>query len=128
MKLAANLLLTVFWQAFAEACSLMQPVALEPERLIDLLADSNIAAGVLKARRAALVAAFAGAPSEAASFDIDFMRKDLRDMLAEAEAAGAALPLAAQTLRCFDETSRAGFGQIDGTQYAPWWMNHSVSR
>src|SRR5438093_12941788 len=31
MKLAVNLLLTAFWQAFAEACSLMHPVAIEPE-------------------------------------------------------------------------------------------------
>ena len=31
MKLAANLLLTVFWQALAEACSLLHPVPIAPE-------------------------------------------------------------------------------------------------
>jgi 3-hydroxyisobutyrate dehydrogenase len=125
MKLSANLLLTVFWQALAEACSLLHPVPIAPERLIDLLADSNIGAALLKARGAAVAAALEGRPAGAASFDIDFMRKDLRDMLREAEGQGASLPLAAQTLRCFDDASRTGSGKIDGTQYPAWWIAHA---
>jgi len=126
MKLAANLLITVFWQALAEACSLLHPVPIAPERLIDLLADSNIGAALLKARGAAVAAALAGkATRSAASFDIDFMRKDLREMLQEAEGQGASLPLAAQTLRCFDDASRTGNGKIDGTQYPAWWIAHA---
>ena len=125
MKLAANLLLTVFWQSLAEACSLMQLVPIEPERLVDLLADSNIGAALLKVRGPAIVAAFEGKPGNTASFDIDFMRKDLRDMVQEAKALGVALPLAMQTLSSFDEASRAGFGRIDGTQYPAWWNSHA---
>src|SRR5258708_2747989 len=125
MKLAANLLLTVFWQALAEACSLMQDVPIEPERLIDLLADSNIGAGILKARGALVAAALAGKDATAASFDVDFMRKDLRDMLQEATALGVSLPVAARTLKCFDETSLAEFGEIDATQYPAWWIRHT---
>lgn len=125
MKLAANLLLTVFWQALAEACDLMHAVPIEPERLIDLLADSNIGAAVLKARGAVVAAALESKPAAAASFDIDYMRKDLRDMLQEAEALGFSLPVAARTLSCFDEASRAGRGRIDATQYPAWWIGHA---
>jgi 3-hydroxyisobutyrate dehydrogenase len=125
MKLAVNLILTVFWQALAEACSLMECVPIEPERLIDLLADSNIGANILKVRGAQVAAALEGKDSGAASFDIDFMRKDLRDMLQEAKALGIALPVAMRTLKCFDETSRAAFGNIDGTQYPAWWISHT---
>jgi 3-hydroxyisobutyrate dehydrogenase len=125
MKLAANLLLTVFWQALAEACSLMESVPIEPERLIELLADSNIGAGILKARGALVAAALAGKDTGAPSFDVDFMRKDLRDMLQEAKALGVALPVAARTLEGFDEASRAAFGKIDATQYPAWWISHA---
>jgi 3-hydroxyisobutyrate dehydrogenase len=125
MKLAANLLLTVFWQALAEACSLMHCVPIEPERLIDLLADSNIGAGILKARGALVAAALAGNVTAAASFDIDFMRKDLRDMLQEAAALGVSLPVAARTLKCFDEASLAAFGEMDATQYPAWWIGRT---
>ncbi len=124
MKLAANLLLTVFWQALAEACSLMQSVPIEPGRLIELLADSNIGAGILKARGALVAAALEGKDTGAASFDVDFMRKDLRDMLHEAAALGVSLPVAASTLESFDAASRASFGQIDATRYPAWWISH----
>ena len=124
MKLAVNLLLTVFWQGFAEACSLMHPVAIEPERLLDLLADTGIGAPLVKARAAAIAAALEGKPTGPASFDIDFMRKDLREMLQEAQTLGVSLPAAARTLSCFDEASLAGAGKIDGTQYPAWWIGH----
>jgi 3-hydroxyisobutyrate dehydrogenase len=125
MKLAVNLLLTVFWQALAEASSLMHEVPIDPKRLIDLFADTNIGAALLKARAAAVVAALEGKPAAAASFDIDFMRKDLRDMVQEAAALSVSLPVAAQTLNCFDEASRDGAGKIDGTQYPAWWISHA---
>jgi 3-hydroxyisobutyrate dehydrogenase len=125
MKLAANLLLTVFWQALAEACSLMQRVPIEPDRLIDLLADSNIGAGILKARGGLVAAALAGKDAAAASFDVDFMRKDLRDMLHEAKALGVSLPVAASTLKSFDEASLAAVGEMDATEYPAWWINHT---
>lgn len=125
MKLAVNLLLTAFWQSLAEGCSLMQGVPIEPERLIDLFADSNIGATMLKVRGGLVAAALAGEAAGAASFDVDFMRKDLRDMLEDAKALGVSLPIAARTLECFDEASRTGFGTIDGTQYPAWWVGHA---
>src|SRR5882672_7539724 len=44
MKLAANLLLAVFWQALGESLLLADPSAMDAARAIDLLADSNIGA------------------------------------------------------------------------------------
>ena len=128
MKLAANLLLTVFWQALAEACALMKGAPLAPERLIELFADTNIGAGMLKARGALVAAALKGEPAGAASFDVDFMRKDLREMLQEAAALGITLPAAAQALSSYDEASRAGAGKIDATQYPAWWLSHAGQR
>ena len=125
MKLAANLLLTVFWQALAEACSLMRPVAIQPQRLIELLADSNIGAGILKVRGELVASGLQGKGTETATFDVDFMRKDLRDMLSEAAALEVTLPVAAATLKHFDAASFAGFGEIDATQYPAWWIDHS---
>jgi 3-hydroxyisobutyrate dehydrogenase len=126
MKLAANLLLTVFWQALAEACALVSPVTIDPKRTIDLLADSNIGATVLKARGASVAEALDGKPGAMASFDLDFMRKDLRDMVEDAKALGMSLPVAMRTLHCYDRASRAGFGNIDSTQYPAWWITHAA--
>jgi 3-hydroxyisobutyrate dehydrogenase len=125
MKLAVNLLLTAFWQGLAEACAIMHEMPIEPERLIDLFADANIGTGLLKVRGEQVVAALQGRSNGPASFDIDFMRKDLRELLQDAKAQGIALPVAAQTLDCFNEASMAGAGKIDGTQYPAWWINHT---
>jgi hypothetical protein len=46
-------------------------------------------------------------------------------MLLEAQALRISLPVAARTLNCFDETSLAGAGKIDGTQYPAWWIGHT---
>lgn len=127
MKLAVNLLLTVFWQALAEAFSLVRSVHIEPTRLIDLFADSNISAGILRARGAQVAAALAGQDTGAATFDIDFMRKDMRDMVREAQTLGISLPALARTLQAFDQASAAGYGGIDGTRYPAYWVDHAGS-
>jgi hypothetical protein len=49
MTLAANLLLAVFWQALGESLLLVDPSPTDAARVIDLLADSNIGAAVLRA-------------------------------------------------------------------------------
>ena len=84
MKLAANLLLAVFWQALGESLLLVDPSATDAALVIDLLADSNIGAAVLRTRAPQVVAAMNGNTSGAAAFDVDTMRKDLRYMADEA--------------------------------------------
>jgi 3-hydroxyisobutyrate dehydrogenase len=122
MKLAANLLLTVFWQALGESLLLVDPPASDAARAVDLLADSNIGAAVLRTRAPQVVAAMHGDPSGAAAFDVDTMRKDLRYMAQEALAHGSSLPLATRTLECFDRASREGRGGVDSVAYPAYWL------
>jgi len=122
MKLAANLLLAVFWQALGESLLLVDPSAMDPARAIDLLADSNIGAAILRVRASQIVAAMNGDTSGAAAFDVDTMRKDLRYMAQEASAQGSSLPLVNRTLDCFDRASREGSGGVDSVAYPAYWI------
>jgi len=122
MKLAANLLLTVFWQALGEALMLVDLSTMDAARAIDLLADSNIGAGILRMRAPQIVAALNGDASGAAAFDVDTMRKDLRYMGEEAAAHGSSLPLANRTLECFDRASQEGGGDVDSVAYPAYWI------
>jgi len=122
MKLAANLLLAVFWQALGESLFLLDPADVDTTRVVDLLADSNIGAAVLKSRAPQVVASMVGKSSDAAAFDVDTMRKDLRYIAQEASEHGSALPLANRTLECFDRASRAGGGRVDSVAYPAYWI------
>jgi 3-hydroxyisobutyrate dehydrogenase len=122
MKLAANLLLAVFWQALGESLLLIDRSATDAARAIDLLADSNIGAAILRARASEIAAAMNGDPSGAAAFDVDTMRKDLRYMAQEANAHGGALPLANRTLECFDRAAHEGGGGVDSVAYPAYWL------
>ena len=124
MKLAANLLLAVFWQALGESLSLVEPSAMDEAGAIDLLADSNIGAAVLRTRVREIVAAMKGDSPAVATFDVDTMRKDLRYMVQEASAHGGSLPLAGRTLECFDRASREGRGRVDSVAYPADWIAH----
>ncbi len=125
MKLAANLLLVVFWQALGESLSLAGPPGIDAARAIDLLADSNIGAGILRARASQIVAAMKGDSDHApAAFDVDTMLKDLRYMADEAAAQGRSLPLASRTFEVFDRASRDGGGGVDAAEYPAYWVAH----
>src|SRR6266851_5024026 len=122
MKLAANLLLAVFWQALGESLLLIEPSAMDAARAIDLLADSNIGAAILRTRASEITAAMHGDTSGAAAFNVDTMRKDLRYMAQEANAHRSALPLANCTLECFDRASYEGGGGVDSVAYPAYWI------
>jgi 3-hydroxyisobutyrate dehydrogenase len=116
MKLAANLLLVVFWQALGESL-LLADLPKDSALAIDLLADSNIGAAILRARGPQIIAALNGAAGGAPAFDVDTMRKDLSYMTREASAHGVSLPLTERTLECFDRASREGMGAVDSVAY-----------
>src|SRR6195256_3252841 len=88
MKLAINLPLMVFWQAFGEALSLCEPLGIDSARIVDIFADTSGGPNVLKGRAAALTAALQGKDVGPITVDVDAMRKDLRTMLEEAESLG----------------------------------------
>jgi 3-hydroxyisobutyrate dehydrogenase len=115
MKLAINLPLAVYWQALGEALVLIEPLGLDPARVMDILADTSGGPNVLKARGPAIVTALAGKEVAPVTFDIDSIRKDLRTMIEEGRALGAELPVTQQALACFDEASRDGLGAKDAS-------------
>ena len=125
LKLAINLPLLVYWQALGEAVALAAPAGLSPERLLDILADTSGAPGVLKLRTAAVASALNGADLGPAQFNIDSARKDLRTMVEEAQALGYTLPAASAALGIYNQASAAGLGDGDGTQLGAWWLKNA---
>jgi 3-hydroxyisobutyrate dehydrogenase len=123
MKLAINLPLLVFWQAFGEALALSRSLGLDPARIVDIFADTSGGPNVLKNRGSALAAALQGKDVGPITVDIDAMRKDLRTMIEEAKSLGADLPVTMSALQCYDEASRAGLGKGDITAIPVRWMN-----
>jgi 3-hydroxyisobutyrate dehydrogenase len=115
MKLAINLPLLVYWQALGEALVLCKSLKLDPARLMDILADTSGGPNVLKARGPAIVEALSGKEVAPVTFDVDSIRKDLRTMIEEAHALGAALPVTERALACFDEASQDGLGPKDAS-------------
>ena len=122
MKLAINLPLLVFWQAFGEALALCRSLGLDAARIVDIFADTSGGPNVLKGRGPALTAALQGRDVGAITVDVDAMRKDLRTMIEEAGALGTRLPVTSSTLECYDEASRAGLGRGDITAIPVRWM------
>lgn len=113
MKLAINLPLLIYWQALGEALVLMQPLGLDPKRIVDILADTSGGPNMLKTRGATIARALAGEEIAPITFDVDLIRKDLRTMIEEARALGCQLPLAERALECFDRAAADGVGGKD---------------
>jgi 3-hydroxyisobutyrate dehydrogenase len=125
MKLAVNLPLIVFWEAFGEAMALARPLGFEPAHLIELFTETSGGANVLKNRGAGVAKALAGEDTGPATFDLDSMRKDLRTMLEEARSRGFELPAAAGVLAAFDQAAAAGQGGIDGVRIPAYVVKRS---
>ena len=123
MKLAANLLLATFMQAVGESLLLVDATAGGAAQAVDVLADSNIGAAILRARASRILAALSGDTSGAVEFDLDTLRKDLVYMSQEAATHGQSLPLASRTLECFDSASREGRGGMDIATYPAYWIH-----
>jgi 3-hydroxyisobutyrate dehydrogenase len=122
MKLAINLPLLVYWQAFGEALSLCQPLGLDPARLIDIFADTSGGPNVLKVRGPVIVKVLGGGDADPVTFDVDSIRKDLRTMIEEGHALGRELPVAARALDCFDAAAGKGLGASDATALLTHWL------
>ena len=113
MKLAINLPLSVYWQAFGEALALCKPLGLDPAKLIEIFSETSGGPNTLKGRGQALADALRGKAPDPVTFDIDSIRKDLRTMLEEGRFLGRELPISAKALECYDDASRRGLGAAD---------------
>ena len=123
MKLAINLPLMISWLAFGEALSLCKDLKLEPAKLMELMSDISGATNAIKQRGPNIATMLSGGDAGAATFPIDGGRKDLRTMLDEAKGMGVELPLVERALSCFDEASRAGWGERDNSAMPVYWSN-----
>jgi 3-hydroxyisobutyrate dehydrogenase len=126
MKLAINLPLMVYWQALGEALALSRPLGLDPDRMMDLFADTSGGANVLKVRGPALAAMLKGKDPGPVTFSLDNGVKDLRTMLTEGKAHGIELPLVEKTLACFEEASRQGLGEAEGAGLSVYWSKRQA--
>ena len=128
MKLAINLPLLVFWQAFGEALALVQPLGLDPKRVMDIFADTSGGPNVLKLRGSVVAAALEGKETGPVGFDLESICKDLRTMVEEGNALRVGLPVTARALECFEEAVGAGFAKRDGTTWPAHWAQHGKAR
>jgi 3-hydroxyisobutyrate dehydrogenase len=122
MKLAINLPLMVYWQTLGEALSLVQPLGLDPARVIDIFSDSSGGPNMLKARGPMIAQALSGDDSGAVSVNVATMRKDLRAMLAQAAQHNVKLPGTALALQSFEQAAATGLDAADCTQLPVWWL------
>ncbi len=121
MKLAINLPLLVFYQAFGEALTLCRHLGHDPAFLVDLFADTSGGPNVLRARGPAIALALSGGDPQPRTFDVDLIRKDLRTMLEEARAGGADLPVTARALEVYNGASAEGWGERDAATLPSYW-------
>ena len=123
MKLAVNLPLMVYWQTFSEALSLIQPLGLDPKRVVEIFAETSGGPNMLKVRGATIAQALGGNSSAPVSVDVATMRKDVRSMLAQGQLQQVELPLTALALQCFDRAAATGLDAADCTQLPVWWLS-----
>jgi 3-hydroxyisobutyrate dehydrogenase len=126
MKLAVNLPLMVYWQTLGEALSLIEPLKLDPQRVIDILSDSSGGPNMLKVRGGMIAQALAGAPGGQVTVDVATMRKDVRTMLEQGQSQGADMPLTREALRQLDRAAAQGLDTRDCAQLPPWWLTRGA--
>jgi 3-hydroxyisobutyrate dehydrogenase len=125
LKFTINLPLMVYWQALGEALAMARPVALDPERLMDLLSDTSGAANVLKVRAPGIASMLKGGSAGVVTFDVDSAIKDMQSMLAEAKSRGIDLPLVERTLACYQETKQQRSGNAEISTVSVYWADRA---
>jgi len=128
MKLAVNLPLVVFWQAFGEALSLVAHLDIPADRLIDILADTSGASTAFKSRTQQFIGRLQGGPPFPASFDIQSIRKDLSTMQEEAQSRGIPLPVVSAAITAYNESIAQGLDKSDSIEQSLFWHAKGIQR
>ena len=122
MKLAINLPLMVYWQAFGESFSLIQHLGLDPARVIDIMAETTGAPNLLRTRGKVMAGALSGGDSGPVTVQLAIMAKDVRTMVEEAASKGRAVPATSAALGALERAIASGNGMIDCTHLPVWWL------
>jgi 3-hydroxyisobutyrate dehydrogenase len=123
MKLAVNLPLMVYWQTLGEALSLIEPLGLDPKRVIDILSDSSGGPNMLKVRGGMIAQTLSQKMNDQVTVNVATMRKDMQAMLNQAEATQKNLPLTALALQQFDTAAQSGLDARDCSELLVWWLS-----
>lgn len=123
MKLAVNLPLMVYWQTLSEALSLVEPLGLDPQRVIDILSDSSGGPNMLKVRGTMIAQTLKQKKSDQVTVNVATMRKDLRTMVAQGHLTHRDLPLTSLALDKFNQAAQNGLDDKDCTELPVWWLN-----
>jgi 3-hydroxyisobutyrate dehydrogenase len=119
-KFTINMPLMIYYQALGEALSMARDMKLDPERLMDILADTSGAPTMMKAR-APTVAKMIKGEDTPVTFDLAGCIKDLQSMQAEAKTRGLTLPLVQMTLACMEESASQGLGAKEAAAHSVYW-------
>jgi 3-hydroxyisobutyrate dehydrogenase len=122
MKLAVNLPLMVYWQTLGEALSLVEPLGLEPQRVIDILSDSSGGPNMLKVRGGMIAQTLSQLKSDQVTVNVATMRKDMQAMLDQGQATHKSLPLTALALQQFESAAQSGLDTKDCSELLVWWL------
>lgn len=123
MKLAVNLPLMVYWQTLSEALSLVEPLGLDPQRVIDIFSDSSGGPNMLKVRGTMIAQTLKQKKSDQVTVNVATMRKDLRTMVAQGHRTQRELPLTSLALDQFNQAAQNGMDEKDCTELPVWWLN-----
>lgn len=123
MKLAVNLPLMVYWQTLGEALSLVEPLGLEPQRVIDILSDSSGGPNMLKVRGGMIAQTLNQKMSDQVTVNVATMRKDMQAMLDQGHATHKSLPLTALALQKFESAAQSGLDAKDCSELLVWWLS-----
>jgi 3-hydroxyisobutyrate dehydrogenase len=122
MKLAVNLPLMVYWQTLGEALSLVEPLGLDPQRVIDILSDSSGGPNMLKVRGAMIAKTLAEKKSDQITVNVATMRKDMQAMLDQGQKVQREMPLTALALQQFEAAAHSGLDGKDCSELLVWWL------
>jgi 3-hydroxyisobutyrate dehydrogenase len=122
MKLAVNLPLMVYWQTLGEALSLVEPLGLDPQRVIDILSDSSGGPNMLKVRGGMIAQTLSQLKSDQVTVNVATMRKDMQAMLDQGQATHKSLPLTALALQQFESAAQSGLDAKDCSELLVWWL------
>jgi 3-hydroxyisobutyrate dehydrogenase len=123
MKLAINLPLMVYWQTLGEALSLVEPLGLDPKRVIDIFSDTSGGPNMLKVRGGMIAQTLSQHKSDQVTVNVSTMRKDMQAMLDQGQATHKQLPLTALALQQFESAANSGLDDRDCTELLVWWLS-----
>ena len=122
MKLAINLPLMVYWHTFAEALSLIQPLGLDPKRVVDIFSETSGGPNLLKTRGAFIAQSLIDGKSDTVNVTLNTVIKDLNAMKTHAQTRNRKLPLSELAMANFEASSKSGLGDADVAEHLVRWL------